>query len=103
MSVGSVLFPGVGGGGLMSKRASDIVANGSSQLLDGDIPAVSTMVDSKGNTIAWLYSQRRFEVTSEQIADAMKWATAPFEDLSFKPILTSPQIEKVKYGDFRDR
>ena len=55
--VAALLFPVVGGAGLMSNRASDIVANGSSQLLDGDIPAVTTMVDSKGNTIAWLYSK----------------------------------------------
>ena len=48
--VAALMFPVVGGVGLMSNRASDIVANGSSQLLEGDIPAVSTMVDSKGNT-----------------------------------------------------
>ncbi len=81
--VAALLFPVVGGVGLMSNRASDIVANGSSQLLDGDIPAVSTMVDSKGNTIAWLYSQRRFEVTSDQIADTMKLAIVSIEDKRF--------------------
>ena len=50
--VACLLFPVVGGLGLMSNRASDIVANGSSQLLEGDVPAVTTMVDAKGNTIA---------------------------------------------------
>ncbi len=81
--VAALMFPVVGGVGLMSNRASDIVANGSSQLLEGDIPAVSTMVDSKGNTIAWLYSQRRFEVTSDQIADTMKLAIVSIEDKRF--------------------
>ena len=36
--VAALLFPVVGGVALMSNRASDIVANGSAQLLDGEIP-----------------------------------------------------------------
>ncbi len=77
------LFPVVGGLGLMSNRASDIVANGSAQLLDGDIPAVTTMVDAKGKTIAWLYSQRRFEVPSDKISETMKLAIVSIEDKRF--------------------
>lgn len=61
-----MMFPLIGGVGLMSNRASDVVANGSAQLVEGDAPAVSTMVDAKGNPIAWLYSQRRFEVPSDR-------------------------------------
>jgi membrane peptidoglycan carboxypeptidase len=53
-----LMFPVVGGFGLMSNRASDVVANGSAQLVEGEVPAVSTMVDAKGNPLAWLYSQR---------------------------------------------
>ena len=79
----ALLFPVAGGLGLMSNRASDIVANGSAQVLEGDVPAVSTMVDAKGNTIAWLYSQRRFEVTSDKIADTMKLAIVSIEDKRF--------------------
>jgi membrane peptidoglycan carboxypeptidase len=79
----SLLFPAVGGLGLMSNRASEVVANGSAQLVDGEVPAVSTMLDAKGNTIAWLYSQRRFEVPSDQIADAMKLAIVSIEDKRF--------------------
>ena len=81
--VAALLFPVAGGVGLMSNRASDIVANGSAQLLEGDVPAVTTMVDAKGNTIAWLYSQRRFEVPGDQIADAMKLAIVAIEDKRF--------------------
>jgi membrane peptidoglycan carboxypeptidase len=73
----------VGGLGLVSNRASDVVANGSAQLVEGDIPAVTTMVDAKGNTIAWLYSQRRFEVPSDKIADTMKLAIVSIEDKRF--------------------
>ncbi len=78
-----LLFPVAGGLGLMSNRASDIVANGSAQVLEGDIPAVTTMVDARGNTIAWLYSQRRFEVPSDKIADTMKLAIVSIEDKRF--------------------
>src|ERR1700739_4238859 len=70
----AIMFPFAGGLGLMSNRASDVVANGSAQLVEGDVPQVSTMVDAAGTPIAWLYTQRRFEVPSDQIADTMKLA-----------------------------
>ncbi|BBX19940.1 transglycosylase/D,D-transpeptidase PonA2 [Mycolicibacterium duvalii] len=79
----ALMFPVVGGVGLMSNRASDVVANGSAQLVEGEVPQVSTMVDAQGNVIAWLYSQRRFEVPSEQIANTMKLAIVSIEDKRF--------------------
>lgn len=79
----ALMFPVVGGIGLMSNRASDVVANGSAQLVEGEVPQVSTMVDAQGNVIAWLYSQRRFEVPSEQIANTMKLAIVSIEDKRF--------------------
>jgi membrane peptidoglycan carboxypeptidase len=78
-----LMFPVVGGFGLVSNRASDVVANGSAQLVEGEVPGVSTMVDAKGNVIAWLYSQRRFEVPGDQIADTMKLAIVSIEDKRF--------------------
>ncbi|MCX2714060.1 transglycosylase/D,D-transpeptidase PonA2 [Mycolicibacterium sp. J2] len=78
-----LMFPVVGGLGLMSNRASDVVANGSAQLVEGEVPAVSTMTDSRGNPIAWLYTQRRFEVPSDQIANTMKLAIVSIEDKRF--------------------
>jgi membrane peptidoglycan carboxypeptidase len=79
----AMMFPVAGGLGLMSNRASEVVANGSAQLVAGDVPAVTTMVDAKGNTIAWLYSQRRFEVPSDKIANTMKLAIVSIEDKRF--------------------
>src|ERR1700720_1188616 len=79
----ALMFPFAGGLGLMSNRASDVVANGSAQLVEGDVPQVSTMVDAAGNPIAWLYTQRRFEVRSEQIADTMKLPIVSIEDKRF--------------------
>ena len=81
--VAGLMFPVAGGLGLMSNRASEVVANGSAQLVAGDVPAVTTMVDAKGNTIAWLYSQRRFEVPSDKIANTMKLAIVSIEDKRF--------------------
>ena len=78
-----LMFPVVGGFGLVSNRASDVVANGSAQLVEGEVPQVSTMVDAKGNVIAWLYSQRRFDVSSDQIANTMKLAIVSIEDKRF--------------------
>ncbi|MCV7193363.1 transglycosylase/D,D-transpeptidase PonA2 [Mycolicibacterium brumae] len=79
----AMLFPIAGAVGVASNRASDVVANGSAQLLEGDAPAVTTMVDAHGNPIAWLYTQRRFEVDSDQIADTMKLAIVSIEDKRF--------------------
>jgi membrane peptidoglycan carboxypeptidase len=79
----ALMFPLAGGVGLLSNRASDIVGTGFAQLLAGDVPQVSTMVDAAGNPIAWLYSQRRFEVGSDRIADTMKLAVVSIEDRRF--------------------
>jgi len=79
----ALLFPFAGGIGLLSNRASDVVANGSAQLVEGDVPQVSTMVDAAGNPMAWLYTQRRFEVPTDQIADTMKLAIVSIEDKRF--------------------
>ena len=79
----ALMFPLAGGLGLLSNRASDVVANGSAQLLTGDVPQVSTMVDAAGNPIAWLYSQRRFEVPGDKIANTMKLAIVSIEDKRF--------------------
>ncbi len=79
----ALMFPFAGGIGLLSNRASDVVANGSARLLEGDVPQVSTMVDAAGNPIAWLYTQRRFEVPADRIADTMKLAIVSIEDRRF--------------------
>ena len=79
----ALMFPVVGGVGLLSNRASDVVGESSAQVLEGEVPQVSTMVDAVGNPIAWLYSQRRFEVPTDQIANSMKLATVSIEDKRF--------------------
>ncbi|NKY50147.1 penicillin-binding protein [Nocardia vermiculata] len=81
--VAGLLFPLAGGFGYMSNRAADAVDNVSSELVEGNAPAVSTMVDAAGNPFAWLYDQRRFEVPSDQISNEMKLAIVSIEDKRF--------------------
>ena len=52
MLVAALAFPVVGGVGAVANRLSDVVADDSAQLLDGEVPIVSTMVDAAGNPIA---------------------------------------------------
>src|SRR5262249_28224889 len=79
----ALMFPFAGGIGLMSNQASEVVATGSTELLAERVPQASTMADEAGNPIAWLYSQRRFEVPSDRIADTMKLAIVSIEDRRF--------------------
>lgn len=81
--VAGLLFPLAGGFGFVSNRAADAVDNVSAELVEGTVPAVSTMVDADGNPIAWLYEQRRFEVPSERISNNMKLAIISIEDRRF--------------------
>ncbi|AQA23025.1 PASTA domain protein [Rhodococcus sp. MTM3W5.2] len=78
-----VMFPLAGGFGILSNRAADTVDNVSAELVQGDAPTVSTMVDAAGNPIAWLYEQRRFEVPSDKISNNMKLAIVSVEDKRF--------------------
>ncbi|OBK71249.1 transglycosylase/D,D-transpeptidase PonA2 [Mycobacterium sp. 1274761.0] len=81
--VAAFMFPVVGSIGLFSNRASEVVAGGSAQLLEGEVPQVTTMVDAAGTPIAWLYTQRRWEVPTDQIANTMKLAIVSIEDKRF--------------------
>lgn len=78
-----VMFPLVGGIGYVSTRAADSDDHTFTELLKGTVPAVSTMVDSAGNPIAWLYDQRRFEVPGDKISNEMKLAIVSVEDRRF--------------------
>ncbi|WP_032392780.1 penicillin-binding protein [Rhodococcoides fascians] len=78
-----VMFPLAGGFGFASNRAADTVDNVSAELVEGAVPAVSTMTDVNGNPIAWLYEQRRFEVPSDKISNEMKLAIVSIEDRRF--------------------
>ena len=79
----ALLFPVAGTAGMASNHASDLVTRGSADILDGEVPTVSLMVDAAGKPIAALYVQRRFEVPADRIADTMKLAIVSIEDKRF--------------------
>lgn len=78
-----VLFPVFGGLGIAINRASDAVDSTSTEVLEGGAPAVTTVTDVRGNPIAWLYDQRRFEVPADEISNYMKLAQISIEDRRF--------------------
>src|SRR5215470_1105679 len=79
----AVAFPFVGGAGAVANRLSDVATQQSAQLIEGDVPIISTMVDAAGNPIAWIYTQRRWVVPGDRIADTMKLAIVSIEDRRF--------------------
>jgi len=83
--LGGLLFPTVGGIGLLSNKASDAVASVSSELAQGQVPQMSTMLDAAGNPIAYLYDPngRRTVVPGDKISQAMKVAIVSIEDKRF--------------------
>ena len=83
MLAAALMFPIVGGVGLVVNRASNVVARTRRRSCEGEVPTVSTMVDAAGNPIAWLYAQRRWEVPGDRIADTMKLAIVSIEDKRF--------------------
>ncbi|MFB9909531.1 transglycosylase domain-containing protein [Allokutzneria oryzae] len=81
--VAAVLFPVVGGVGLMSNRASESVDQISSDLVSVDPPQVTSVLDKNGKVIASLFEQDRTIVRSEDISPNMKAAIVAVEDRRF--------------------
>nr|WP_307851853.1 transglycosylase domain-containing protein [Williamsia sp. CHRR-6] len=81
--VAALLFPVAGGLGLVTNRAATTVENSSTELLDGTVPEVSTMTDSTGAPIAYLYDQRRVQVGYDDISPDMIRAIISIEDKRF--------------------
>ena len=78
-----LMFPVVGGTVVAATAITDQAIEDSAKLVEGTVPTVSTMVDAAGNPIAWLYTQRRWNVPSEKIADTIKLAIVSIEDKRF--------------------
>jgi membrane peptidoglycan carboxypeptidase len=81
--VAGVLFPVVGGAGLLSNQASATVDQVSGELVRQPPPLVTTITDSDGKPVATLYDQYRIPTTSDEISEAMKWALISIEDRRF--------------------
>ncbi|MDV6011330.1 transglycosylase domain-containing protein [Haloechinothrix sp. LS1_15] len=81
--VAGLLFPVVGGLGVMSNQASATVDDMSAELATDPPPLVTTITDAEDEPIATLYDQYRIPKASDQISDAMKWALISVEDRRF--------------------
>lgn len=81
--VAALVFPVAGSAGMAVNRLSDGMDRDFARLAQGDLPVVSTMVDANGNPIAWLFSQRRWVLPGNRIADTMKLAMVSIEDRRF--------------------
>ncbi|MCK7642513.1 transglycosylase domain-containing protein [Corynebacterium sp. P6145] len=79
----AVVAPVAGISGLAVARTQEAMESNLADLTDGEAPGVTTILDAHGNPMAWLYKQRRFEVTGDQIAPAMKQAIVSVEDRRF--------------------
>ncbi|MFP5069125.1 penicillin-binding protein [Pseudonocardia nantongensis] len=76
-------FPLVGGAGMLSNEAGDSVTSTSVDLVNNPAPQTTTLTDSDGKPIAYLFDQNRTEVPNEQISPAMKAAILAIEDRRF--------------------
>ncbi|MGH3431778.1 MAG: transglycosylase domain-containing protein, partial [Thermocrispum sp.] len=78
-----VMFPVVGGAGVLSNQASATVENTSTELANEAPPLVTRVTDSEGKTIATWYQQYRIPTAPDEISEAMKWALISIEDRRF--------------------
>ena len=83
MVVAGMAFPAALALGLVSSEVSDSVNSVSTDLATGQLPQTSTITDSAGNPIAYLFDQNRDPVPSDRIAPAMKAAIVAIEDRRF--------------------
>jgi membrane peptidoglycan carboxypeptidase len=78
-----VLFPWVGGTGLVARNSASLIDALPNELTDR-VPAGNTKVlAADGSLITEFYSNSRTPVTSDQIADVMKQAQVDIEDSRF--------------------
>lgn len=76
-------FPFAGGLGLLSNEAGDSVTSSAADLVNNPAPLTTTVTDSGGQPIAYLFDQNRTEVSNAEISPAMKAAILAIEDRRF--------------------
>jgi membrane peptidoglycan carboxypeptidase len=81
--VAGMAFPAALALGLVSNAAGDSVNSVSTDLASDQLPQTSTVTDSTGRPIAYLFDQDREPVPPDKIAPAMKAAIVAIEDRRF--------------------
>ena len=83
LTIALCIAPVAGLGGLAVARTDETMQSNLSDMSDGDVPGVTTITDVNGTPMAWIYSQRRYEVESSEISDHVKHALVSTEDRRF--------------------
>lgn len=78
-----VIAPFAGLSGVAVARTNDTMQSDLQDLTAGDAPGVTTILDAKGNSLAYLFEQRRHPVSPDKISDPMKKAIVAIEDRRF--------------------
>ncbi|WIM71157.1 transglycosylase domain-containing protein [Corynebacterium suedekumii] len=77
------LAPVAGISGVAIARTNETMQSNLADLTGGETPGVTTVTDATGEPMAWLFSQRRYPVGGDQIAQPMKDAIVSIEDHRF--------------------
>ncbi len=77
------LAPAAGIGGAAVTRVDNTMQSNLADLTDGAAPGVTTITDTNGDPMAWIYAQRRYEVPADEIAQSAKDALVAIEDRRF--------------------
>jgi membrane peptidoglycan carboxypeptidase len=81
--VAGVVFPLVGGLGVLTNQAGARINDLSVELAKVPPPAVTKILDNQGNLIARIFEQYRIPVNADKIAPTMKAAIVAVEDQRF--------------------
>lgn len=77
------LAPFAGAGGVAVARANATMQSDLHDLTAGTAPEVTTILDARGNNLAYLFEQRRHPVEADEISENMKNAIVAIEDHRF--------------------
>lgn len=83
LGIALCLAPAAGIGGAAVTRVDDTMQSNLADLTDGTAPGVTTITDTNGDPMAWVYAQRRYEVEPDEIAQSAKDALVAIEDRRF--------------------
>ena len=83
LAIALCLAPIAGVGGAAIARADETMQSNLADLTHGNVPGVTTITDVNGDPMAWIYSQRRYEVASAEISQYAKDALVATEDRRF--------------------
>jgi membrane peptidoglycan carboxypeptidase len=81
--VAGLSYPLAAGVGLAANRASESLTGVGAELLAGPLPQTTTVTDSRGTPIAYVFAQDRELVTADRVAPAMIAALVAVEDRRF--------------------